>query len=176
MLRPPGPDPYNAVTTYQDLIDLNVRFLQGENIETPYHGNHVDPETLPHLTDLIRINKVGFHSTCGQPEYKARDISNTFPPWYTDTCQKSYIRGIITRTMAGRLATFLRNQPTVFFHMYQIDPFRVMINTFPCAKFNITKFRSSEDEIDLERKEWTTYTNIRPQTESVDVILFELAP
>lgn len=182
MSQPPAAtDPYNAVTTYQGLINLNVRYLQGENIYTPYHENRVDEETLPLLADLIRVNKAGFHSTEGQPAMKIRNLSNggmwgrSPIPHYADTYQKSYIAGIIPRKMAGRLADFLKNQP-VYFEMYQIEPYRVVADTFPEAEYNLTKYRYSVRESDLERESWNYFTNRRPRTNPEELSYFEKYP
>jgi hypothetical protein len=155
--------------------------LQGENIYTPYHDNRVDEETLPLLADLIRVNKAGFHSTEGQPAMKIRNLSNggmwgrSPIPHYADTYQKSYIVGIIPRKMAGRLADFLKNQP-VYFDMYQIEPYRVVADTFPEAKYNLTKYRYSVRESDLVREPWNYFSNRRPRTNPQELPYFEKYP
>jgi hypothetical protein len=154
---------YNGVNTYSDLLDVNVRFLEGKITQTPYHFGPVDPETLPLLPDLIRINKAGFHSMGGQPACKERFESRGR---YYDLHQKSYIDGIIPKAMAAHLTAFLRNQP-VYVDMYQIGPFGALINTFP-PKYNLTKDRSSEHEDELDMQEWRMYTNHRPRTESIE--------
>ena len=42
-------------------------FLKGKIKKTPYHCAPVNSETIPLLADLIRVNRAGFISVCGQP-------------------------------------------------------------------------------------------------------------
>jgi hypothetical protein len=109
-------DPYLSVRSFQDLLHLNVRYLRGEGVSTPYHFDSVDEETLPLLGDLIRINQAGFLSVEGQPAMRVRERGG----WgysdsnYTDTHQVSYVVGFVHATVAQRLARFLRRQPVYY--------------------------------------------------------------
>jgi hypothetical protein len=159
----PGVDPYMGVRSFQDLLDLNVRYLRGENVMTPYHFDSVDEETLPLLGGLIRINQAGFLSVEGQPARRDRGRGG----WgygasnYTDTHQVSYIVGFVPETVAERLARFLRRQP-VYFDMYKIKPFSMMASNYPKNSYTLTRIRSTARLKDLSRVPWLQYTNHRP--------------
>ena len=168
-----GSDPYLGVSTYRELIALNVRYLEGEGIDTPYHGDSVDEETLPLLADLVAINKAGYHTTEGQPAMKVRLLRNAE---YIDNFQKSYVHGFFPRKMVQRLATFLATQP-VYYDLCQIEPFRTLYNTFPGDDiYNLTKFRSSEKENDLDDARWVHYSNHRPYKKAIEIVYFSKYP
>ena len=60
-------DEYSDAKTFQDLRDINVKFLKGIYDHTAYHGGPVDSETIPLLDDLCRLNTLGAYTFCGQP-------------------------------------------------------------------------------------------------------------
>lgn len=161
-------DPYKNVTTFQQLLDLNVRYLRGEKIVTPYHFDSVDEETLPLLDRLVRINKAGFLSVEGQPAMKIREHGTFWgnrTPKYTDTLQRSFIVGIVQCHIAARLAAFLRTQP-VFFSMNNIKPFFRIASTFPAERLVLTRWRACTVQEDLRNESWKDHTIYHPRKNS----------
>lgn len=125
---------YKSVTSFQDLIDLNVCFLRGELSWTPYHDGPIFEETLPLLQNLIRINEAGFLSVEGQP--------GTLTPTIE---QKSYIVGLVPRNIAQRLKIYLLTKP-VYFEMYSMNPYVKIADTYPTREYVLTQYRESIDE------------------------------
>ena len=62
---------YKGVTSYQNLLDLNVKFLKGEIKWTPYHQK---PLTDTNDPDLISINEKGFLALGGQCAVDTPDL------------------------------------------------------------------------------------------------------
>jgi hypothetical protein len=58
---------YSNIKTYQDLCNVNVKFLRGEYDSTAYHGGPICEETIQLVDDLCIINKMGVYTFCGQP-------------------------------------------------------------------------------------------------------------
>jgi hypothetical protein len=91
-------DPFQSVRTYEDLLKVNVRFLQGRIHSTPYQLAPVDAETVPLLGNLTDINRRGFFSFEGQPTMRS-DLE----------IKRGYIIGFVpTRTFDAFLSRFLR--------------------------------------------------------------------
>ena len=158
-------DLYKKVASFQELVDLNVRFLRGENIVTPKHYG-VNPETIPALPQLIRINQAGFLSTEGQPALN-KIVWSKSALEYCHIMQKSYIVGFVRRDVAKRLSRFLKTQP-VYFDMYNLEPFRMIVDTFPQDRYNVTKERCRTRKADLGKQAWHEFTNRRPITDPSD--------
>lgn len=162
-------DPYDYAYSFQAIIDLNVRYLRGEKIYTPYHGDGVDEETIPLLTKLVKLNQQGFLSTEGQPTERERrwvrpgetGSWGIKSPQYTDTWQKSYIRGIIPCTVAQPLAAFLETKP-VYFEMFRVKPLEIIYDTFPTERYVLTKWRASTREADLAFQPFKEHTVRQP--------------
>lgn len=155
-------DLYENVTSFQSLIDLNVRYLRGEKIDVPYNTDSVDEETIPLLSKLIRINQAGFFSMEGQPAtneiewFKPSDtLYKTYK--YCQAMQKSYIKGFVRRDVADRLAVFLRTQP-VYFEMIKFKPFQELVNTFPSSRYVLTRGRCGTKKADQVKQSWDNYT------------------
>lgn len=102
-------DDYNNVTSFQDLINMNISFLRGIRLITYYHLGVIDPETIPLLGDLVEINKRGFYSTGGQPGEISSDVN-----------QKSFIEGnlLTSDNMSNyRFKDYLFQNNDYYYHM-----------------------------------------------------------
>jgi len=60
---------YEKTKTFQDLIDLNLLFINGKIDQTIYHLGCLDNETLPYIEELIKINQLGLLTVESQPGY-----------------------------------------------------------------------------------------------------------
>lgn len=100
---------------FEDLIEYNIKFLKGEIKATFYHCGPTDPETEPLLPDLIKINKYGFFSDCGQPSLiKQEPFEHDAGKIYL-LKQKSFISGYIENNSIGlKLINFLKNHSDVY--------------------------------------------------------------
>ena len=167
-------DWYKGVTSFEELVHLNVRFLRGEKIDTPYHGDSVDEETIPLLGKLIRINQAGFLSMSGQPALR-ETVWHARRQGYCQFMQKSFIYGFVRRDVAKRLSRFLKKQP-VYFEMYNLEPFSMTMDTFPKDWYNLTKDRCAARKADLKKLPWSVQTSRRPMTESDTFSIFRKYP
>jgi hypothetical protein len=96
-----SPDLFHQVRTYRELQDVNIQFLRGEIQKTPYHGGPVDSETIPLLSDLIRLNELGFVTVGGQPaQDETKFVKRTWKVrgeewgnWWVRTQQRPFLEG-----------------------------------------------------------------------------------
>ena len=58
---------WKNVSTVSELGDNMIRYLRGELPTSPWAGAPVDPETVGILDPLIRVNKLGYITSSGQP-------------------------------------------------------------------------------------------------------------
>ena len=110
---------YYSAKTYQDLCDINVKFLQGVYDHTAYHGAPVNSETIPLLGDLCRLNALGMHTFSGQP------ATSTFTetPCKAVYChqQRSYLEGFIKNKYTSSLKEILDNCDDVYYFIQYPD-------------------------------------------------------
>jgi len=150
--------PYHLVRNYRDLLDMNVAFLSGDFQETYYHGGPVFPETVPLLGNLKKVNDFGFHSMSGQPsmpmsywnEFSNYSLTvkqirqNHGTSEISYITQKPYIQGFIENRNKNQLASFLLDEPDVFFKMCTFDTHEFFCNIpFPASNkkrkvYNVT--------------------------------------
>lgn len=62
---------YSNIKTYQDLCNVNVKYLRGEYDRSAYHSGPICEETIQLVDDLCIINKMGVYTFCGQPSDKS---------------------------------------------------------------------------------------------------------
>ena len=113
---------YDQVQTYQDLLTINLKFLNGIYNYTCYHGGPVCSETLPLLYDLKILNKLGYYTHNGQPSssktsFILSDESSefrTFNRVYTCWQQRGYLCGYIQLSNIKNLKTFLKAQDVYY--------------------------------------------------------------
>lgn len=157
---------YSAVTTFDELIQANVAFLEGKVEETPYHYGPIDPETVPLVGKLVALNKKGFLSTNGQPALiemgvmpdtcnkNRKDCGNV---WYIDQ-QKSYIDGYVKLEKVASLIQYLLSRSDIYFVVY--GPDGMIGNTFPEESYCVTRSKLSKDESKMNSTKWKEYTHI----------------
>jgi len=72
---------YSNIKTYQDLCNVNVKYLRGEYDRSAYHSGPICEETNQLVDDLCIINKMGVYTFCGQPSdrfFENKLIENKF--------------------------------------------------------------------------------------------------
>lgn len=162
---------YDNVRTWRDLLDINIKFLNGEISETYYHVGPTDPETVPLLTNLRTINDLGFYSTSGQPglidhkftipEYNDEGQPNPYykPGLYGDSEQKSYIEGfMLDDEVSDKFEIYLKKHPK-FVYTCSIQSTKEFRSTLPPGKmYNVTRER---DYFDKPEDNWEHYTNLQ---------------
>lgn len=94
--------------TYQDMVDLNVKFLQGKIVATPYHWG-------PTMGNLVEINRAGFITTEGQPHIMEEGLF-------------SYVQGFLPKTRAREFIEFMSKRKEVALFVAEMDPFKVLFS------------------------------------------------
>jgi len=167
--------PYHLVQNYRDLLDMNVAFLSGDFQETFYHLGPVELETVPLLENLKKVNDFGFHSIEGQPavplsywnEYspdntlltvkQLRKYRNAREIVWIE--QKPYIVGFIENRIRNQLASFLLDEPDIYFKMSTLDTHEFFCNIpFPAStkkrkSYNVTTSGSADETGQRQTKE-----------------------
>jgi hypothetical protein len=161
---------YEGVKTYKDLIATNVAFLQGKLPYTPYHGGPIDPETVPLMKSLVKINKAGFLSIEGQPSsHEVKFVEHTWKDnegktagnwWYANE-QKSYICGFMPKEHLEKFIRFMGNKHDYYYQLViNCTPTQMLFTTFPTSPYNVTRERSHKQKGQLSKEKWRLYTNI----------------
>ena len=132
---------YREATTFKNLVCLNIAFLKGILNGTPYHHGPIDDETIPLLSQLIKLNKKGFLSTNGQPGIISDFISPLDGIYYQEN-QKSYISGYIHKSLSVKLQWFIQEKP---FYMVIINNKNKVYDSVPVYKYNLTRYINLED-------------------------------
>jgi hypothetical protein len=161
---------WKSITSYQDLVDVNVAFLNGKLSRTPYHSGPIDKETVPLLKKLIKINKMGFVSIEGQPavcSYKNITTKNIFGKeigkMFYDEEQKSYSVGILPLKYLAPLRAFLSKRKDVYYLI--TDRKKTLDYKYPDS--NLTRKRFNRDKMLLSVEKWLMYTNATKNIKSV---------
>lgn len=77
-------DPWENISDFSQLQGLMILFLNGKLTYNPWHATEVDPETVPLLEDLIKLNDLGCVSIEGQPGECDEDV-----------IQRAYLDGFV---------------------------------------------------------------------------------
>ena len=116
----PNPESFRHITSWHNLCELNVRFLEGKIDRTYYHCGPIWKETLPLVPKLVRLNRAGFYTINGQP-----GMGTPFER------QKAMIEGFTSDlTIGKKLCDYLDKQPC-FDYMYSAGKTGLFITTFP---------------------------------------------
>lgn len=104
-------DIFMHAETYQDLLDLNMAFLDGKVHFTPFHCGPIETETQVLRIKLLEINANGFMSVEGQPCVKPTQPTQPTPDTRqpTDEGQLSYIIGFMQKEKFSKFKTFFNN-------------------------------------------------------------------
>lgn len=156
-----------SFASFKELIEYNLKFLNGNLSETFYHGGPVDPETVPLLGKLKSINSFGFFTMEGQPSLcdDPKFVSNTWTingkiqgNWWYKSEQKGYLAGFIEQSSNSKnLIKYLLQNDKVFINISRKDG--GFFTNFP-GTYNVTRESTSKSK-DKGWSEWELYTNIQ---------------
>lgn len=176
---------YKSIQTYQDLLDTNVRFLNGQIGVTPYCAGPIDEETKPMRDDLLRLHEFGFVSVCSQPAEKnpPRFIANKWiyngrlcGNWWVETRQRSFLEGYLPTKWVDKWLAFMRSEPDYYYAWYTLEEAehkqwlcfgktitslvpKLQQYTFPSVHdFALTLQKSHERKEQLDATPWDVYT------------------
>lgn len=159
---------FEGVKNYQDLVEASVGFLEGKVSGTPVHPGPIDKETIPLVKDLVKINKLGFVTTQGQPpacyhnkfikekwtDSKGAELGN----WYVDSEQKGYSMGMLKREYLEDFIDFFNNEKYYYYSI--VGKEGLIKDTFLEEHYNVTRDRANKSKINLKQESWDKYTNI----------------
>lgn len=131
---------FDAVRSYQDLIDANLAFLSGKLDSTPYHDGPVDPETVPLLGVLRKINQSGFVTITGQPALCEHDQLRTNGTARYDMEQISYLEGYLPVQQLVDFVRFMKMRP-VYITVWNTATNKVMFSNQPTVRYVLSRGR-----------------------------------
>lgn len=100
-------DPFRKVRTWGDLLRVNISFLKGEVLWTPYHFGPLEPDSVPLTGKLIALHKQGFLSVNGQAALIFDTPTHRF-------YQRSYLIGFLPGYHAISLANYFQKHRKSF--------------------------------------------------------------
>jgi len=118
---------YLNVKTFENALCLNIAFLKGIISETAYHGP-LDDETIPLLSNLVKINENGFLTINSQPGEISEPYISPLDNMRYITEQKSSIEGFIHKSNLQPLIKFIENKP---YYIKIDDTNGIIYNSFP---------------------------------------------
>jgi len=96
-------DPFRAVQTWDDLLQVNILFLEGKIWGTPYHHGPLEPDSVPLMGKLVALHRYGFFSINGQ--------GSLVNEWER---QRSFITGFLSADHAEGLANYFQKHRKSF--------------------------------------------------------------
>jgi hypothetical protein len=165
---------YEPITTFEELLETNIAFLQGEIGLTPYHLGPIASETQLILGNLIELNRKGFLSLEGQPglcqygEWIEKTWKDEYGKiagnWFVDTEQKPYISGYLHKDLAEPLVKYLNSlklvdKNRVYYNIFNFD------NSFDKSNIkeniNLTRDKSYKTVDKKPLSRWIWESNFR---------------
>jgi hypothetical protein len=99
--------------TFGDICNLTAEWLAGSKTENPWHGDSVDPETVPLLESLIKINNLGLNTVEGQPGTCIYDEWSAYLDCKYDEMQRGYLVGFLDARYLRDFIAKIREHPVV---------------------------------------------------------------
>ena len=158
---------YKDVKTWQDLIDINVKYLKGEIKNTFYTCGSIHNETTPLLPKLFKLHELGFMTECGQPadiyidstdKTWIDDEDGDCGDWTYEEHQKSFVFGYMPIILADKLKEYLDKCDNI---IYKISyPNFIFETNMQNKSYNLTKSKILKQHgKDIENPEWKNLTN-----------------
>ena len=119
---------YQSTETFQELCNINIKFLQGFYDHTAYHVGPVDEETVPLLENLCLLNSLGCYTYNGQPTVSIIRQDQGHSVIWRCFQSRGYLDFFIQKKHVPALCTFLNETHGIY---YAIDQGGYFINTIP---------------------------------------------
>lgn len=146
---------FHRVKSYDDLIALNIAFLNCELHETPTRSRDIREETFFVQEDLIEVNKAGFYSKTGQPAMYHKDFAKG--EWF-EMDRKPYLCGYLPMEYYDKFSSFMKKTDKFYCIVYSYKTKDLLLSTLPVKRYNVARGRSHPDENKLQYQEWTINT------------------
>ena len=160
-------DVYKFVESFDELLLVNIAFLEGRVKQSPTHFGYVNIHSN-YIEKLVKINKLGFLTLEGQKskckyEIPTHSIFSSFE-------KKSYITGLMDRKYSNKLIKYMKNSNIkskykfyIVNHTIKYNCFRprqLIYSTFNNFPVNLTRNKYNKNKYNLFDMEWQYYTNI----------------
>lgn len=159
----PSIEEYQKVTLFQDLLNLNVNFLQEKSI---------DPENnVPWIRNLVELNMNGMYTIGGilaEQQYGTEIVPGKV---YFSLVRQSYLESIVTKELAQSLFRYMKVlEYPVYFTMSHIstEPLKKVADTFPPNFFTWKEKRGTLEDVMTDR-DWTVRRMHTPPTSFADI-------
>jgi hypothetical protein len=130
---------FKCARTYEELLKLNVNFLQGRIFATPYHHGKIDEETVPLVTNLVALHKQAKMMTIeGQP-----GICNK-GAWGVSE-QRPYLCAFVQKKTMMAILCYVKAWPTKFIYTFTNGAHREVKTNMFIKSFNVTREKGLVD-------------------------------
>lgn len=137
---------WKEMKNFEDLKDGMIKFLEGKYKSNPWHLGRVDPETIPILQKLRKINKAGFVSIQGQPGDDTKDSDNT------ESYQRGFIEGFIEKKNFLKFIKALLKTGKVIVCVTRLDSEKLPIRLYGDYESLVEKGKNGECSINLTKE------------------------
>ena len=89
---------FSSAQTFEDLIAGYLKYLNGEITRVPTYAGELEPDTIPQLGVLKRINKLGFLTIDSQDGLHEKEGEE-------ETYQRAYVHGFMRKDVYNRFSS-----------------------------------------------------------------------
>jgi hypothetical protein len=137
---------WKEIKNFQELQECMVKFLEGKYKSNPWHLSPVDPETVPILQKLRKINKAGFVTIDGQPGNHTKDDDGT------ESYQRGFIQGFIEKKNFLKLTKALLKTGKVLIAIKRLDSEQLPYHIYGDYESLIQKSKDGRSRINLTKE------------------------
>ena len=137
---------WKEIKNFQELQECMVKFLEGKYKSNPWHLNPVDPETVPILQKLRKINKAGFVTINGQPGDYTKDDDNT------ESYGRGFIQGFIEKKNFLKVTKALLKTGKVLIAIKRLDSENLPYRIYGDYESLIQKSKDGKSRINLTKE------------------------
>lgn len=143
--------------TYEDLLELNVAFLQGHIASTPYHASGIDAETVPLVKNLVALHQQAKMMTIeGQPGTLEQGT------WGFSE-QRPYMCALVPEETMEKIVRYVRKYPKKFVYTFANGAHGEVTTNLITGSFNVTRERGPKST------QWKLFTNFGGLTSDVNL-------
>ena len=139
---------FRCARTYEELLKLNVKFLQGKISATPYHHGKIDEETVPLVKNLIALHKqakmMTIEAQSGICDQGAWGVSE----------QRPYLCAFVQKKTMMEILRYIRAWPTKFVYTFTNGALRKVRTNMFSKSFNVTREKGPG------KTQWELKTNL----------------
>jgi hypothetical protein len=122
---------WTKCSTFQDILNLQIEFLQGKIFATPYYAEPIYKETSLKSDILVEINKRGFITMDSQ---NGNDENSYDSEQHSDICGHGYLTGLMDKNLTNQ---FIKN----FFKQFSDTYYIIKNDNICCSKDIVVDFK-----------------------------------